>query len=142
MGRVFQTMSEEDVVVLAKFVHRQTEGNLFFVKHLLASLLEQGVIDISEETGSFLDSTRLEARAENSDVVHFIVANLRRLEKDMQSLLRVAACLGVNFSSDLSLFIPMKHEISSSQRRFFRKHFQNKQFCNFCGFKFEWIAFL
>lgn len=101
LGYVFPTMNDDDVEVLAEIVHHQTEGNLFFVKHLLSSLLEQGLVQVSKEAATCLDRGRLEARAESVDVLHFIVANLRCLKEDTQSLLRVAACLGVNFSADL-----------------------------------------
>ena len=101
LGNLFPTMDKDDASVLAEIVYHQTEGNLFFVRHLLNNLLEQGLIKDSKEDYFFLDRNRLEARTKSEDVVHFIVANLRCLCDDTQSLLKVASCLGVNFSSHL-----------------------------------------
>lgn len=100
LGNLFPTMDMDDASTLAEIVYLQTEGNLFFVKHLVDNLLEQGLIQDSKDSSS-LDRNRLESRTKSEDVVHFIVANLRCLCDDTQSLLKVAACLGVNFSSHL-----------------------------------------
>ena len=100
LGNLFPTMDMDDASTLAEIVYLQTEGNLFFVKHLVDNLLEQGLIQDSKDNSS-LDRNRLESRTKSEDVVHFIVANLRCLCDDTQSLLKVAACLGVNFSSHL-----------------------------------------
>ncbi|CAB9521258.1 serine threonine protein kinase [Seminavis robusta] len=102
---VFPGMEPPDIDTLAKMVYHQTDGNFFFIKQFLANLLDQKLIKVHRDGMASLDKPRLEEQAKSDDVLHFIVANLRRLSPEIQSLLQSASCLGVNFGLNLLEYV-------------------------------------
>jgi len=110
LSKIFPTMQAEDAAVLATVVHRQTDGNFFFMRQLLENLRGEGLIvthssvtDVHQQVS--LDRRRLEARTKTDDVLHFIVANLRQLPAEVQELLQAASCLGSIFSAKILQYV-------------------------------------
>ena len=91
-------VSETRARALAEVVHRKTGGNPFFVKQLLHSLWQDGVIAFDEELGSWsVDLARAADAPATDNVLELMTSRLTRLEPAAQRALRLAACIGNRF---------------------------------------------
>jgi predicted ATPase len=67
-----------------------------------AELLHQDLVSVRDDGNTRLDRDHLEVRdRSDDDVLHFVVANLRRLSPETQSLLRAAPFPGESFGQSL-----------------------------------------
>src|SRR6185312_14563679 len=83
---------------LAQILVRKTDGNPFFVQHFLGSLHEQQLLRFDGAAGRWCwDDAKIEAAVASDNVVDLLVARLRRLSPDVQSVLTLAACVGQEF---------------------------------------------
>jgi signal transduction histidine kinase len=87
---------------LAVLVHRKTGGNPFFAVHFLGTLEQRGLLGFVASTGSWRwDADRIATADFTDNVVDLLVARVRRLPPDTQTVLQICACLGSAF--DLGL---------------------------------------
>ena len=87
-------------VGLAHAVHRETDGNPFFVSEVLRHLSETGAI-YQDTTGRWTAESALEQLALPDSVRVVIGARVGRLGKDAGRVLSVAAVIGRDFDLDL-----------------------------------------
>lgn len=91
---------------LIDHVYTQTDGNFFHMKHLIHSFIEEGSLEKSSGSNVWRLSDSVEPPNELT-VVEFLQSRLRRFSEDVQRLLQIASCLGVEFGIDvLSLLLP------------------------------------
>lgn len=90
---------------LADVVMRQTSGNVFFVLQFLQSLSEEGVLCWNDDRWSWDPADKLSIDLSSSehgrDAVGLIARKIQRLDKNVQDVLMVAACLGAEFDEYL-----------------------------------------
>lgn len=85
-------------VRLAVMCHDKTQGNPFFLRRLLESLHEDGLLTFDGESGGWSwSSTKIRTRPVGEDVVEFIAAEMARLSDDARAALTRAACIGHQF---------------------------------------------
>jgi class 3 adenylate cyclase/tetratricopeptide (TPR) repeat protein len=87
-------------IALAHAVHRETDGNPFFVTEVLRHLSEIGAI-YRDATGRWTAASTLEQMALPASVRVVIGARVGRLGKNAERLLSVAAVIGRDFDLDL-----------------------------------------
>ncbi|MBV1787617.1 diguanylate cyclase [Marinobacterium sp. D7] len=83
---------------LSDLIYDKAQGNPFFTNELLRQLYKEGSLIPNSITGRWdwdLDAVRWSGVS--SDVVEFMVDNLRRLQLDTQRVLQLAACIGSTF---------------------------------------------
>ncbi len=83
---------------LSDMLYDKAQGNPFFTNELLRQLYEEGAITADPVSGRWnwdLDAARWSGVS--SDVVEFMVENLRRLPAATQQTLQLAACIGNTF---------------------------------------------
>jgi predicted ATPase/class 3 adenylate cyclase len=83
---------------LAQLLHERAEGNPFFLTEMLRMLERSKTIAFDPGAGRWrwdMDAVRRAGMASN--VVDFVVANLRRLAPATQRVLQLAACIGNSF---------------------------------------------
>ena len=80
---------------LAEVVHAKTTGNILFVVEFLRSLSAEGLLRFSARSRRWeWDAEAIQARSVDDNVVGLIMKKMLNLDKDMQWMLKVAACLG------------------------------------------------
>ncbi|MCC6697501.1 MAG: AAA family ATPase, partial [Candidatus Hydrogenedentes bacterium] len=103
---IADTLPCDDTSILsfAALVHEKTDGNPFFVKRLLASLFEDGLLRLSsvnERTQWHWELGRIRDRRLSENVAEFIAGRLIRLPQETQTALKLAACIGSRFDVKL-----------------------------------------
>lgn len=85
-------------VRLAVMCHDKTQGNPFFLRRLLESLHEDGLLTYDDASGGWSwSSTKIRTRPVGDDVVEFIAAEMARLSETARAALTRAACIGHQF---------------------------------------------
>ncbi|HEV3311117.1 MAG TPA: BTAD domain-containing putative transcriptional regulator [Chloroflexota bacterium] len=87
-------------VDLAHTLHRETDGNPFFMAQLLRHLAETGAI-IQEKTGRWIPGRDLSGRGVSESVRQVIGARVRRLGDEAFRTLSAASVLGDEFEMDI-----------------------------------------
>jgi predicted ATPase/AraC-like DNA-binding protein/tRNA A-37 threonylcarbamoyl transferase component Bud32 len=88
-----------DVLELTGFIYQKSKGNPFFLKSLLDSLYQRGVFTFNEETLKWCWNLDEIKKTEISDnVVEFLIQTLNLLPSDSFEILKVASCIGNDFS--------------------------------------------
>ncbi len=91
-----------DVKRLAELIQAKTEGNPFFVRVLLRSLNEQGLLRFDSARGGWdWDIAKVEEAKLDDDVVDLMASKIERLSPKTRESLKYAACIGNRF--DLKL---------------------------------------
>jgi len=83
---------------LSDMLYDKAQGNPFFTNELLRQLHKEGALAPDPDSGRWhwdLDAARWSGVS--SDVVEFMVDNLRRLGRETQQALQLAACIGGTF---------------------------------------------
>jgi signal transduction histidine kinase/serine/threonine protein kinase len=84
---------------LAKLVIQKTEGNPFFINEFLKKLYNEQLIKFDKTTRSWQwDINKIEAMNLTDNVVDLMIANLQKLPKPTQQVLRLAPCIGASFN--------------------------------------------
>lgn len=84
---------------LARVVWRKTDGNPFFVGLFLRGLYQDGLLHPGAGDGGFTwDLAAIESREVTANVVDFMGQRLRRCGEATQRALRLAACIGHEFT--------------------------------------------
>ncbi|MTJ07297.1 ATP-binding sensor histidine kinase [Anabaena sp. UHCC 0204] len=90
--------SEAHTESLIELLLKTTQGNPFFTNQLLKSLHEDGLIVFNSSLGYWkCDINAAKALYHNEDVVNFLKNQLKKLSKNTQNILKVAACIGNKF---------------------------------------------
>ncbi len=92
----------DDAAGLAALVVRKTEGNPFFARQFLTTMVKQGDLSFDSAAGRWrwqLDAVRLHDAADN--VVELVMRRLALLPAPSQAALKIGACIGKRF--DLAL---------------------------------------
>ena len=83
---------------LAQWVAQQTDGNPFFVRQLLVTLYDSGLLRFDESAGHWRwDLGLIDNLGLSGNVVAFMARRLEALPGDVVHLLKLAACLGARF---------------------------------------------
>lgn len=83
---------------LAELLFEKAQGNPFFIKALLKSLYDDGLIAFNAVSGRWeWDLGRVRQVDVGENVVAFLITSLRRLKPVTQQVLRLAACIGSSF---------------------------------------------
>ncbi|MBC7174442.1 MAG: AAA family ATPase, partial [Polyangiaceae bacterium] len=86
------------VSALAGLVHEKTHGNPFFVRQLLHSLYDDGLLRFDPRESSWTFELEAIGRVGITDnVIELMTRRLALLPADAQGLLELAACLGAEF---------------------------------------------
>ncbi|NJD05816.1 MAG: serine/threonine protein kinase, partial [Methylococcaceae bacterium] len=95
---------------LASFLFGKSGGNPFFLTELLRSLAQDRALRFGPDRGHWQwDMAAVERSGLTGNVVEFLVGHLRRLPRETQRVLQLAACIGAGF--DL-LTLSIIHEAS------------------------------
>ncbi len=98
-----------EVEALARLLQSKAGGNPFFLRVLLQSLYDQGVISFdAERAGWRWDTRRVEEAQLSEDVVEIMAAKIGELTSETREVLKIAACIGNRF--DLSLLAIVAQE--------------------------------
>jgi class 3 adenylate cyclase/tetratricopeptide (TPR) repeat protein len=102
---------DDTAVRLARALHRETDGNPFFVSEVLRHLAETGAITHDAVTGRWVATATLEAMALPASVRTIIGARVGRLGPDAERVLSLAAVIGRDFDLDvLAAAAAMAHD--------------------------------
>ena len=83
---------------LTELVYQKTQGNPFFATQFLKALHEDQLITFDTKARHWqCDLVRIREAALTDDVVEFIAAQLQKLPKTTQNILKLAACIGNQF---------------------------------------------
>jgi len=106
---------------LTELVYQKTKGNPFFSTQFLKSLYEDGLISFDppvsplskggSKGGWHCDIDQV-TFADASDVVEFMAAQLQKLPRETQDVLKLAACIGAQF--DLDTLVIVNEELPES----------------------------
>jgi diguanylate cyclase (GGDEF)-like protein len=88
----------EETRQLSDLLFQKAQGNPFFTNELLRHLHKIGAItaDLAGESWN-CDLDRIDWRSVSNDAVAFMITSLRKLDKETQNLLQIAACIGGRF---------------------------------------------
>jgi predicted ATPase len=89
--------SDIQAIQLAEHVAKKTGGNPFFVKQFLYTLHQEKWISHSYKSGWKWDIEKIEHANFTDNVVELMAGNLKKLDKNTQSVVSLAACLGNRF---------------------------------------------
>jgi predicted ATPase len=96
-------LSEQQVYELGDLIHKKTLGNPFFSRELFYSLYVDKMIFFENHKWNW-DIQKFNNMNFSSNVIEFMIKNLKKTSKEMQKVLMVASCLGDTFSiEELSL---------------------------------------
>jgi len=96
---VLNARSLEETKGLASVVHQRTGGNTFFVIQYLNSLVDEGLLAYSFGTLSWhwKEEDIQNATQVTDNVADLLERKLEAMDKDVQSVLKMASCLGRSF---------------------------------------------
>ncbi|MFW1678167.1 diguanylate cyclase [Pontibacter sp. JAM-7] len=87
----------DEVRSLSDMLHDKAQGNPFFTNELLRQLHKEGAIALDASGCWNWDLDAVLWSAVSSDVVEFMVHNLRQFDEKTQRVLQLAACIGGTF---------------------------------------------
>jgi mannose/fructose/N-acetylgalactosamine-specific phosphotransferase system component IIB len=96
-------LPEKEIYELGELIHTKTLGNPFFSREFIMTLYEESLIFMENEKWNWNLETVKNLNF-SSNVIDFMVKNLKKESKTMQKVLTLASCLGNKFSTnELSL---------------------------------------
>ncbi|MEG4035477.1 AAA family ATPase [Microcoleus sp. S36b_A4] len=95
---------------LTELVYQKTKGNPFFSTQFLKALYEDGQIIFDWNVRHWQCDLAQARLTHASDVVEFMAAQLQKLPKETQDVLKLAACIGAEF--DLETLAIVSEELS------------------------------
>ncbi len=100
---------------LSQLIHRKTEGNPFFATQFLKSLHQDGLIEFNSSEGCWqCDISQINQQTLTSDVVEFMILQLRRLPESTQQILKLAACIGNQFDLQTLAIVSEQSEVEAA----------------------------
>ncbi|MEM9815071.1 MAG: serine/threonine-protein kinase PknK [Cyanobacteria bacterium P01_D01_bin.6] len=101
--------SIEVAAPLAQLIYQKTQGNPFFTTQYLQGLHADGCIQFDQDAGNWTcELTQIRQQSLTDDVVSFMVGRLQKLPAATQDVLKLAACIGNQFSLS-TLAVVCKH---------------------------------
>eukprot|EP01114_Cavostelium_apophysatum_P014884 TRINITY_DN3962_c0_g1_i3.p1 TRINITY_DN3962_c0_g1~~TRINITY_DN3962_c0_g1_i3.p1 ORF type:complete len:2038 (-),score=502.37 TRINITY_DN3962_c0_g1_i3:121-6234(-) len=108
--------SLEEVKQLADQVYRNTQGNPFFVKMYLRSLLDEKLLVFDEDQRWRWDADKIYKSQMMDSVVDFLVSKMSQLPQTTQEVLAFASCMGNHFNmDDLALVMDKPRDTIASE---------------------------
>ncbi len=101
---ICDTFHKEVGSELPELVHRKTGGNPFFVRHFLKTLYLDSCISYSSSLGWIYDLEKIMATGYTENVVELVADRLKNLSDSSIEILKIASCIGANFSMSLLSF--------------------------------------
>lgn len=96
----------KEIQRLSNIVHRQTDGNVFFILEMLESLHDDGLLQYDEAKKSWSWKEQdIGLTFQQTSVRELITDRIFQLPKEAQNLLKVAACLGSKLDVQLLQYI-------------------------------------
>jgi predicted ATPase/C4-dicarboxylate-specific signal transduction histidine kinase len=89
---------------LPELVHKKTGGNPFFVRHFLKTLYLDACISYSSSLGWTYDLEKILSTGYTENVVELVADRLKNLSSNSIEILKIASCIGANFSLSLLSF--------------------------------------
>jgi predicted ATPase len=111
--RVTSIHNDFDMEALSEWVYSKTEGNAFFVTHMLRTLYDQG--DLHFDFGQ--QQWHFKIPAEDSlpaNVIDLIIRGLQQLPPQTQDVLKLAACIGSNRFTLYLLSVVYQHSLEET----------------------------
>jgi len=88
----------DSVRSLAKLVYQKTNGNPFFAIKFLKSLEHDGLVKFNPQMESWqCDLSQIKIQSLTNDEIDLMAIQLQRLPQSTQEILKLAACLGMQF---------------------------------------------
>ncbi|SEM92544.1 Predicted ATPase [Stigmatella aurantiaca] len=98
IGDTLPGVRQDMAIPLSVLVHEKTGGNPFFLLQWMVTLNQDGLLVREPGGGWRWDAASVQAKGYSDNVVDFMVGKLRQLPSGSQHLLRLAACVGNDFS--------------------------------------------
>ena len=106
---------EDSGFALSQLVHLKTQGNPFFATQFLKSLHEDNLIKFNFLEGCWeCDITQINQQSLSSDVVEFMMFQLRRLPESTQDVLKLAACIGNQFDLETLAIVSEQSQVETA----------------------------
>jgi hypothetical protein len=86
---------------LGNLIHKETEGNPFFIEEMLRSMEEGEVISLDEDRGKWALTKRIPEISVPDTIKDVVLARTDRLDKQMRRVLESASVFGVEFEYDI-----------------------------------------
>ena len=107
--------SEALAFPLTEVIWPKTWGNPFFSIELLYFLHQEGLITFERDRGCWqCDISQIKVLAVSDDVVEFLAGRLQQLSTSSQDLLKIAACIGNEFTLDTLAIAYGKSELDTA----------------------------
>jgi predicted ATPase/C4-dicarboxylate-specific signal transduction histidine kinase len=101
---ICDTFHKEVGSELPELVHKKTGGNPFFVRHFLKTLYLDSCISYSSSLGWVYDLEKIKTKGYTENVVELVADRLKNLSDSSIEILKIASCIGANFSLSLLSF--------------------------------------
>ncbi|MFN6487835.1 MULTISPECIES: AAA family ATPase [unclassified Nostoc] len=89
---------ESVAIPLTQMVFIKTQGNPFFTSQFLKLLYDNGLIELNFDAGYWqYDITKIKSLSLTDDVVEFMGIQIGNLDKNVQDVLKISACIGNEF---------------------------------------------
>ncbi|MDJ0618691.1 MAG: AAA family ATPase [Calothrix sp. MO_192.B10] len=96
--------------LLAKILHKKTNGNPFFLIQLLKAIHQEQLVEFDDYHGAWKwDIDRIQNMAISDNVVELMVSNISQLHHDTQNILKLASCIGSKFNIETLSIINKKN---------------------------------
>ncbi len=94
--------STEEAMQLATLIHAKTDGNPFFMRQLLETLVSEEVVRFDPQKDSWQwESERVQALNISDNVIELMLRKIARLPHEVHKILQVASCIGNTFPLQL-----------------------------------------
>jgi predicted ATPase/signal transduction histidine kinase/CheY-like chemotaxis protein len=104
--------SIDPVRPFAELVYQKTNGNPFFVIKFLKSLAQDGLIKFNSQVESWqCDLSQIKVQRLTNDEIEWMATQLQQLPLESQQILKLAACLGMEFDLDTLAIIAQQPDI-------------------------------
>ncbi|MDJ0731360.1 MAG: AAA family ATPase, partial [Crocosphaera sp.] len=91
-------LEEQKCKKLARLVKRKTNGNPFFIKEFLQSLYQNKILVFDNIQRQWdYNAEKIEALQITDNVVDLMASNIKTTPKEIQEILKIAACIGSKF---------------------------------------------
>jgi hypothetical protein len=95
---------KKEILELGELIHKKTLGSPFFSREFLNTLYEEDLIFQEKESWCW-DIEKVKKKNFSSNVIDFMIQNLKKESLEMQKVLSLASCLGNTFSNHELAFI-------------------------------------
>jgi len=89
---------QEDVDNLAEIIVKKTGGNPFFVNEFIKFLYKESIVEFALKKGWFWSIEKISEMKATDNVIDLIAGKIVELTTETQEVIKVASCLGNNFT--------------------------------------------